>query len=152
MFGKDLSVDGMLMHSAEFCLPSPCYCPAAFAEQEGRQLLRWQDQPEQMLRRCSNDDSKGISHIPCKFQKKFWGNRKADSGAAPHLLARFYRCNVTRQRVGGLGSMKGADQHDPRIFDRDHAACGLDIGVCQLTRHADRFAACQDFAHAPASA
>ena len=52
MFGKDLSVDGMLMHSAEFCLPSPCYCPAAFAEQEGRQLLRWQDQPEQMLRRC----------------------------------------------------------------------------------------------------
>jgi len=74
MFGKDLSVDGMLMHSAEFCLPSPCYCPAAFAEQEGRQLLRWQDQPEQMLRRCSNDDSKGISHIPCKFQKSFWGN------------------------------------------------------------------------------
>ena len=53
MFGKDLSVDGMLMHSAEFCLPSPCYCPAAFAEQEGRQLLRWQDQPEQMLRRCT---------------------------------------------------------------------------------------------------
>jgi len=53
MFGKDLNIDGMLMHSAEFCLPSPCYCPAAFAEQEGRQLLRCQDQPEQMLRRCS---------------------------------------------------------------------------------------------------
>ena len=79
MFGKDLSVDGMLMHSAEFCLPSPCYCPAAFAEQEGRQLLRWQDQPEQMLRRCSNDDSKGQQGTviyPANFKKVSGGIEK----------------------------------------------------------------------------
>jgi len=46
--GKNPSVgahaDAHLLSSILLCLLSPC--PAALAEQKGRQLLRWGDQPE----------------------------------------------------------------------------------------------------------